>query len=124
MHLVVLALTLGMTPIHVENNYWHKPPLGPAKPYALNVRIKGAGVGGCDIIIDSNTTDTKDCSCLWGTVGYKFKAYLHDPLDSNESNELPLCEDTKSLGNCYAGERGHSYFCNITRDGFCHCDET
>jgi len=46
----------------------------------LNIKISGAGVGGCDVIVESGSQNLQDCDCLWGTVGYKFKAYVYDPI--------------------------------------------
>ena len=122
---LITAGLLSMTPIRVLNNYTKHPVVGPAENVTVHVRIKGAGVGGCDILLDSHERDDSDCACLWGTVGYKFLAHLSNPGSTEEAgdvpNEVPLCSDTKSLGNCY---HTGSYFCYITQDGLCHCQET
>lgn len=113
----------------------------------LNVKIKGAGLGGCDVIMQPGTVDTNDCWCLWGTLNYAFCAYTKTvtaqdslngtvttvidesqfEIDSNitETGRCPvvtgeslLCSDLDSLGNCYKG----AYSCTIDVNGFCHCD--
>ena len=118
----LVSLILAWTPIHVFNNYTKKPIFGPPQPVTLNIRISGAGVGGCDIVLpgggSTNSTDNKDCKCLWGTVGYQFRAYTQ--VEDGQPNELILCADTKSLGNCY---HTHGYSCEVSSEGFCHCQQ-
>lgn len=124
MPIATLSSLFGMTPIHVFNNYTHKPIFGPPKPVTLNIRVSGAGVGGCDIVIPGgggvNSTDNKDCKCLWGTVGYQFRAYTTVTGVDGQPDELILCADTKSLGNCY---HTSGYSCEVSSEGFCHCKE-
>lgn len=102
----------------------------------VNVKIQGAGVGGCDILLQSGEINESDCWCLWGTVNYGFCAYTASPLGGNlvsnstseESNlkagrcdvvtgESLTCSDVSSLGNCYDG----GYECEIDHEGLCHC---
>eukprot|EP01050_Picozoa_sp_SAG11_P011889 SAG11_NODE_1289_length_5297_cov_8.821855_1_plen_222_part_00 len=54
-----------MTGITVSNSWHHE----------VNIKIKGAGVGGCDVLVQPNSTDTHDCKCLWGTLDYTFVAF-------------------------------------------------
>jgi hypothetical protein len=114
--LALSPLLLAMTPILVRNNYSTHPAFGLPVPTTLNIRISGAGVGGCDVVLNSPSSDNSTCDCLWGTVGYQFKAFTHDA----DANEWQLCADTKSLGNCYHNK---GYSCEVTSLGFCHCDE-
>ena len=43
-----LDMSASMTPIRVTNT-WRKE---------VNIKIHGEGIGGCDILLDKNTTDT------------------------------------------------------------------
>ena len=105
----------------------------------LNIKIQGAGVGGCDILIaaanttNPSVTDASDCWCLWGTLNYSFCAYysgkLPAPLDNNSTKETSdgrcpvvtgeslLCSDLSTLGNCYKG----AYNCIVDVSGACSC---
>jgi hypothetical protein len=145
--LLLVGQSLGLTRIKVINN-WD----GGIDLTDLNVKIAGAGVGGCDIIMhpataSGPTEDDADCACLWGTVGYVFRAWLpvvgggEDDGDgddvaavqgklrgkgsksgergSDNSTALPFCSDDHGLGNCYGGE----YTCTIGEDKLCHCAE-
>ena len=103
----------------------------------VNVKIQGAGIGGCDIILQAGETNNADCWCLWGTVNYSFCSYvpskIQDQLISNNSSEVDskngkcpivtgeslLCSDLSSLGNCYDG----SYSCVIDSSGLCSCKD-
>ena len=100
-----------MTSISV-NNSWHKE---------VNVKIRGAGVGGCDILLQPNATDSKHCQCLWGTLSYTFVAWTA----TTDGGEIPVCSDKKSLGDCYHTK---GYQCTVSPSGkgplagaFCHC---
>jgi hypothetical protein len=46
------------TQIKVINNYKKE----------VNIKIQGAGVGGCDILMEPNTENDADCWCLWGNI--------------------------------------------------------
>lgn len=113
----------------------------------INIKIKGTGVGGCDIIMEPGQANTNDCWCLWGTLNYAFCAYTKNPVSAadtlngtvvttidesqfeissnvTETGRCPvvtgeslLCSDLDSLGNCYKG----AYACDIDVNGFCHC---
>lgn len=103
----------------------------------LNVKIQGAGVGGCDVILQSGMIDQSDCWCLWGTINYSFCAYKKSPIGTESSHnatesaklgvasgtcpivtgESLVCSDLSSLGNCYDG----AYSCTIDSNGLCHC---
>ena len=128
--LITLALLVCVahagTGIFVVNNYKKE----------VNVKIAGAGVGGCDIVLNPGQNST-DCWCLWGTINYGFCAYSDGIVGNNstvanakkeESNvgngrcdvvtgKSLLCSDVTSLGNCYNG----AYSCTIDEGGFCHC---
>jgi len=101
----------------------------------LNVKIQGAGVGGCDVVLASGEVD-ESCWCLWGTLHYSFCAYEKKPLgadtnatlaeDASEvgSGKCPkvtgenlVCSDLSSLGNCY----DKAYTCSVDQEGLCHC---
>lgn len=94
------------------------------------MKIQGAGVGGCDVILNPGQTNT-DCWCLWGTINYSFCAYSKNMANSNSTTnydkvmsgkcpivtgESMVCNDLSSLGNCY----DHAYSC-IDSTGLCHC---
>ena len=49
---------LSNTQIKVINNYKKE----------VNVKIQGAGVGGCDVIMQPGDENDSDCWCLWGTI--------------------------------------------------------
>ena len=106
----------------------------------VNVKIGGAGVGGCDLILAPGAADLSSCWCLWGTLNYGFCAYtakigfnnedqsstlnstqIEDKAGSGRcpkvTGETALCSDVDSLGNCY----GKSYDCFIDVSGLCHC---
>jgi hypothetical protein len=103
----------------------------------LNIKIQGAGVGGCDIIMNNGQVDSSDCWCLWGTLNYSFCAYYQKPFGEEDSVIAPsnstvevsdgrcpvitgatlLCKDVTSLGNCY----GKGYTCKVASDGTCLC---
>ena len=124
LNMLCMVPSLAMTPIHVLNNYSKRTAFGKREPVPLNIRISGEGVGGCDIVLagggGANSTDDSSCKCLWGTVGYQFRAYTQTAQDGSKPEEIILCADTKSLGNCY---HTGSYFCEVTDIGFCHCHE-
>jgi hypothetical protein len=103
----------------------------------LNIKIQGAGVGGCDVILQPGSTDPSSCWCLWGTVNYSFCAY--DKMTAEEiaaqkagnytapvqdgrcpivTGESLVCSDLSSLGNCYNG----AYSCTVDSAGLCHCE--
>ncbi len=111
----------------------------------LNIKIHGAGVGGCDVLIKPGQTDDKDCYCIWGTLDYSFCAYA--PGRGYDESKLPedfpviqrdvstevtagrcpaitgetlVCSDLASLGNCY----GKAYSCSVESNGLCHCSAT
>eukprot|EP01038_Epipyxis_sp_PR26KG_P005779 gene5779-7977_t len=108
----------------------------------VNIKIQGAGVGGCDVILEPNTVNSGDCWCLWGTINYSFCAYTKDlSVGGDNSNNLLrrevdnssklsngrcpvitgeklVCSDLTSLGNCYNG----AYSCTIDSSGLCHCE--
>lgn len=120
------------TSISVQNNYKKE----------VNVKIAGAGVGGCDILLQPGESNQYDCWCLWGTVNYGFCSYeqgkvstysteaVISPDNTTDSKNLStgkckvvtgeslLCSDVSSLGNCYDG----AYSCVIDESGFCHCE--
>lgn len=98
----------------------------------INVKIEGEGVGGCDVVMKPSSnassggwTNDTTCECLWGTVGYKFHAYVPSILvarnatlrGSSASIEIPICSDLVGLGNCYDGP----YTCTVSQDKLCHC---
>jgi hypothetical protein len=105
----------------------------------LNIKIHGAGLGGCDVIIKPGQTDNSDCNCLWGTLDYAFCAYAPGRgfMTEEEEKELTLpkptevaagrcpivtgetlvCSDLATLGNCY--DKGYS--CSVESNGLCHC---
>eukprot|EP00041_Stephanoeca_diplocostata_P006380 m.82435 g.82435 ORF g.82435 m.82435 type:complete len:134 (+) comp16333_c0_seq2:200-601(+) len=107
------GLTSAMTSIEVSN-MWHKE---------VNIKIEGEGVGGCDVVLPPNTTNQKDCECLWGTLNYKFYAF-EPSAESDQPLEILICSDKNSIGNCYHG----SYSCAIFPGGpwpagpLCHCN--
>jgi hypothetical protein len=96
------------------------------------VKIKGSGIGGCDIFLQPGEENDNDCTCLWGTVDYAFCAY-NKPMNDNTtinndidvqkgscpdvSGETKLCNDLSDLGNCYR----NGYTCIISIDGKCDC---
>ncbi len=102
----------------------------------LNIKVQGAGVGGCDVILQPGAVDTSDCWCLWGTLHYSFCAYSGGrasevPAIADNSTvadgrcpvvtgETLLCSDLASLGNCYE----KSYACVIDATGLCACQES
>lgn len=101
----------------------------------MNIKIQGAGVGGCDIVMNPSSNNTNDCWCLWGTLNYSFCAYTKlgdgkQDLEQVKNNpavksgrcpiitgESLLCSDLSSLGNCYNG----AYSCTVDTNGFCDC---
>jgi hypothetical protein len=93
------------------------------------LKVKGAGVGGCDITLQPGEENAADCWCLWGTLNYEFTAY-NIPLvsnaviqDSNQPADIvgeTICNDLSSLGNCYESQ----YVCTINSEGLCHCHGT
>jgi hypothetical protein len=117
---ILVTFIEASTPISVENQFKDE----------LNIKIQGAGVGGCDILL-SNGDINNECWCLWGTINYSFCAYKNSPLGLNESNidelkqgkcpvitgESLVCSDLSSLGNCYSG----AYSCTVDSEGLCHC---
>ena len=113
--LLLANVAHAMTRITVQNQ-WDG---GKLKHSPVNVKIKGEGVGGCDIIMTPNSTSTA-CDCLWGTLNYRFHVYQPGAAKNSDSNatvEVPVCSDLKGLGNCY----GKDYHCVITEDKLCHC---
>ncbi len=90
------------------------------------MKIKGAGVGGCDIVLQSGEQNDEDCWCLWGTLNYGFSAYniplitdasVREEFESGDVSGDSICHDLSSLGNCY----DNAYECTISSEGFCHC---
>lgn len=57
---ICLFFVLGEcgTQIKVINNYKKE----------VNIKIQGAGVGGCDILMEPGTENDTDCWCLWGKI--------------------------------------------------------
>ena len=125
--LVLAPLATAWTSIKVINK-WN----GGLRKTDINVKIEGEGVGGCDIVLPSAVNSTASgwhnstaCKCLWGTVGYKFHAYVpslaHNATLRGSAAapaiEIPICSDLVGLGNCYDG----SYTCTVTEDKLCHC---
>eukprot|EP01032_Pedospumella_encystans_P009096 gene9096-10739_t len=114
------------TPIKVSTQYKDQ----------LNIKIQGAGFGGCDIILNKGeASDT--CWCLWGTLNYSFCAYRKSRLGETTNNatefgmediaagrcpavtgETLVCSDLNSLGNCY----DDAYSCTVNANGLCHCE--
>lgn len=102
----------------------------------LNIKIQGAGFGGCDIILNKGEA-SDSCWCLWGTLNYSFCAYRKSRLGEPTNNatefgmediaagrcpavtgETLVCSDLNSLGNCY----DDAYFCTVNANGLCHCE--
>ncbi len=130
--LASFPLSFAGTSITVSSAYAKKP---------VNIKIQGAGVGGCDVILNPGQTDTSACWCLWGTINYSFCAYTAGALTETATNsstkphggekdvnlgngkcaivtgESLLCSDLTSLGNCYNG----AYSCTVDENGLCHC---
>jgi len=129
----ILGYSIAGTSIGVTNSYSKE----------LNIKIQGAGVGGCDVLLDSGEIDLESCWCLWGTLNYSFCAYekskvkgINSEGDSSNFNnstahadvvangrcptitgEKLVCSDLASLGNCY----DKSYTCLVDEEGLCHC---
>lgn len=122
----LVALVHAGTSITVQNNFKKE----------VNVKIAGAGVGGCDILLQPGESNQNDCWCLWGTINYGFCTYEKgiagiglNQTDGDDkklgtgkckvvTGESLLCSDVSSLGNCYDG----AYACTIDEGGFCHCE--
>lgn len=131
--LVCATLASAGTSIKVYNEYKKE----------VNVKIKGTGVGGCDILLNQGENNLNDCWCLWGTINYSFCVYTASKVKSDDNivatnttslvdvemdkyetgkcavvtGESLLCSDVSSLGNCY----DKSYTCKIDSSGLCHC---
>ena len=101
----------------------------------LNIKVDGSGVGvgGCDIIVNNNSTNTDDCWCdRLLTLNYVFCAYTtkvgttadeiipvkEDSRCPQVSGETLLCDDLKGLGNCF----DEKYTCSVDATGLCHCE--
>jgi hypothetical protein len=67
LRVALLCMCSGMTRISIDNQ-WNG---GAIKHTDINIKIKGEGVGGCDIIMTPNSTNDHDCECLWGTLNCK-----------------------------------------------------
>ena len=67
---------LGNTQIVVVNNFNKN----------LDIRIRGAGVGGCALNLPTSMNDSSSCNCLAGTLAYSFCAYQPMILPNTTSN--------------------------------------
>ena len=105
--LLLLAVSLeecsGNTRIVVNNFYKHE----------VNVKIKGEGVGGCDVVLNSSATDPSDCWYSTDTVSVDYF------INKIPRNEFVSCWSSRAAYRSYAfvliGACGAPLITNSTR---------